>query len=271
MTERYALKNFYEEVARKYCEEEEVYATLRGILRKRFVLARITRFRGQLLDIGCNKGMYLNAYSGGPSVGVDISLSILRKARRRSDLKLVQADAENLFFFRPGSFDHILCSEVIEHCPDPHAVFQGISHVLRPGGSALITVPNWRKKKPFWAEIGLLAAYGVRSPFPEGYIHTAYRPEELARMAEKAGLRVLETGTLEKDVKYAAKIPVLIWRTGNLINRLRPSLSFLKMNDRLFQKLSLLIYRICNLTGLDNYFLKRINEGVRSYILVTPE
>ena len=271
MSDQSALKAFYEEVAGKYREEEEVYSTLRGILRKKFVMARIRRFHGRLLDIGCNRGVYLRNYSGGPAVGIDISLSILLQARSNTTLDLVQADAENLFFFRPQSFDHVLCSEVIEHCLDPHAVFRGICHVLRKGGTALVTAPNWSKKRPYWTELGQLATYGIQGPFQEGYIHTAFRPEELARMAVKEGLSVIDTGTLEKEVKYAAKIPVLMLRTVNLFNRIFHSQRILKMNDRLFQKSSLLIYRLCSLTGLENFFTKRIKEGVRSYILMTTK
>lgn len=39
------------------------------------------------------------------------------------------------------SFDVILCSEVIEHVPDPISAIKEISRILKPGGILLITAP----------------------------------------------------------------------------------------------------------------------------------
>jgi ubiquinone/menaquinone biosynthesis C-methylase UbiE len=40
-----------------------------------------------------------------------------------------------------GSFDAVLCTEVLEHVPEPVRVIQEISRILAPGGSAFITAP----------------------------------------------------------------------------------------------------------------------------------
>ena len=40
-----------------------------------------------------------------------------------------------------GAFDVVLCTEVLEHVPDPAGVVREISRVLRPGGVALLTAP----------------------------------------------------------------------------------------------------------------------------------
>lgn len=40
-----------------------------------------------------------------------------------------------------GSFGAVLCTEVIEHVPEPMHVIQEISRILAPGGSAFITAP----------------------------------------------------------------------------------------------------------------------------------
>jgi ubiquinone/menaquinone biosynthesis C-methylase UbiE len=40
-----------------------------------------------------------------------------------------------------GKFDNVLCTEVLEHVPDPVAVFKELVRVLKPGGQLIITAP----------------------------------------------------------------------------------------------------------------------------------
>ena len=266
------LRDFYEEVGEKYPEEEVVYHTLRGKLRKKFVLEFVHGAKGRFLDVGCNTGVYIREYRNGPAVGVDLALSVLKKARkslpqgRENQVHFVVGSAENLFFLKKYSIDSLICSEVLEHLFHPQRVFDGFAHVLRPGGQGLLTTPNYRRTKPEWIETGELKNYAIQG---EEYFHTAYRPEELEEMARKAGLRVVKSGTLEWEIKYATKIPVLILWTIRAVNRFTfKSTRVESWNLRLFEKLSNLFYELGHATGLEKIFRLLIKEGVRSFILV---
>lgn len=263
-----AFAFFYEEVGAKYPEEEEVYHTLRGRLRKAFILEHLRQMNGRLLDVGCNSGHYLAAYENGPRFGVDVSCSVLYRVPRDLAAHWLVADAERLQTFRPDSFDAVLCSEVLEHCLDPHSVFSGIAHILRPGGQALITTPNYKGRRPEWIPMDSLTDYGIRGDFNGKYYHSAFRPYELRTLAESVGFKVVQCGTLEKEVKYAAKIPAAILISGRLLNKLARSRKIEQLLLRIFNVLSIWIYEVCRVTHLQRILTGFVAEGVRSYILL---
>ncbi|HNW60738.1 MAG TPA: methyltransferase domain-containing protein [bacterium] len=263
-----ALKEFYQQVGAKYPEEEEVYHTLRGMLRRDFILARLRGGKGALLDVGCNRGMYLQAWQGGPRFGLDLSLGALQRTPADLAGRLVQGDAERLDCFRAGTFDHLLCSEVLEHCLHPQAIFAGIARVLKPGGEALLTTPNYRGVRPEYLQLGVLEAYGVECTSGPEYFHTAYRPEELEAMARQAGLEPAESGTLEKEVKYAAKLPAALLLAVRLLNRWIRSPRLGRANEAFFHTFTLACWRLARATGLEKLLLPLVKEGVRSYIVM---
>src|SRR5262249_10145044 len=42
-----------------------------------------------------------------------------------------------------ASFDAVLCTEVLEHLPDPVRALEEMARLLRPGGTFIITAPFW--------------------------------------------------------------------------------------------------------------------------------
>lgn len=262
-------RSFYEEVGEKYPEEDRVYRSLRGRLRKRFVSEWLSKQQGRFLDVGCNRGMYLASYENGPRFGIDISHSVLRLARKDGNLRLAVADAQRLGCLREGSFDFVLCSEVLEHVASPERVVSGIFRVLREGGRVLLTTPNYRGRKPGWVDTGLLRTYGIRGVQGERYFHTAFRHGELAAMGREAGLVVAEQGTLEKEIKYAAKIPALLFVVSRCLNRMTGrSPAWDRWNQRMLDRLTVGIYEFLRALRLDRLLNRFVAEGVRSYVIL---
>jgi SAM-dependent methyltransferase len=102
------LAEFYEEVGQKVPEAELVYATLGGHIRKGFIISALRGLRGTLLDIGCNVGTYCKEYRNGIAFGVDISPSLVAKAKMTVPGSLFfVGDAQSLGV-KDGSFD--MCS-----------------------------------------------------------------------------------------------------------------------------------------------------------------
>lgn len=72
--------------------------------------------------------------------------------------------------FETGAFDQVLCTEVLEHVPDPDAVLGEICRVLAADGALVLTTPlTWGVHHDLdfhrWTELGLrqlLARHGLR-------------------------------------------------------------------------------------------------------------
>lgn len=65
----------------------------------------------------------------------------LRAARYDLALPVVNGAGETLPF-ADGSFDLVICWDVVEHVQDPERLVAELARVLRPGGRALVTVIN---------------------------------------------------------------------------------------------------------------------------------
>jgi ubiquinone/menaquinone biosynthesis C-methylase UbiE len=53
--------------------------------------------------------------------------------------------------FEDGSFDRVIAAEVLEHIPDDMTAMAEIFRVLKPGGSAAVTVPSFLPERICWA------------------------------------------------------------------------------------------------------------------------
>lgn len=62
---------------------------------------------------------------------------------RYPDIECVPANLNGKLPFADASFDYVICQEGIEHMPNQLHLFQELNRVLRPGGRAIVTTPNY--------------------------------------------------------------------------------------------------------------------------------
>lgn len=94
-----------------------------------------------LLDVGCGTGHHLMELRtrGYDVAGVDASDGMLAHARANNpQARIEKAKSEHLPF-DSGTFDYVLCIEVLRYLPDPQPTLNEILRVLKPGGTALVT------------------------------------------------------------------------------------------------------------------------------------
>ncbi|MFG1614109.1 class I SAM-dependent methyltransferase [Nonomuraea wenchangensis] len=85
--------------------------------------------------------------------------------------------------FEDGSFDRVIAAEVLEHIPDDMAAMAEIFRVLRPGGTAAITVPSFLPERICWA---LDEAYHTA---PGGHVRI-YTLAELSAKLKSTGFEI---------------------------------------------------------------------------------
>lgn len=96
---------------------------------------------GRILDLGSGIGGNLAQLSRvAPTVGVELSATAARRAADHAPS--VVGDGSRLPF-RSASFSSVVCTEVLEHVDRPALVFAEMARVLRPGGLAYVTTPNY--------------------------------------------------------------------------------------------------------------------------------
>jgi len=163
---------------------------------------RLAVQKGNLvLDAGCGLGRHsIEFMRRGASVFcMDLDLDSLLKTRYTlanmkqsggappgSGFITHVGDALNLPF-KEGTFDRIICSEVMEHVDDDFKACSELARVLKHNGRIAITVPT------FFSEIIYDALTHEYFTSPGGHVRK-YFPSELAEIMRKNGLEVYAVG-----------------------------------------------------------------------------
>jgi len=134
---------------------------------------------GRLLDIGCQKGEFLfEAQQKGWDV---YGLEFSSKPPNLFNLPIFY-DQIDKAPFAEGYFDLITMWAVLEHVHDPLTMLAHIRRLLKPGGRALILVPNYNS---------IPARLMRHDDVPRHLI--MFTPRTFQRLSEKAGFRVIRT------------------------------------------------------------------------------
>lgn len=141
---------------------------------RRSLAERAGHARGILLDLGCGMKPYEPLFAR--RVERYLSMEYSPTSGYRGNRADLCGDAAAIPLVS-ASFDTVLCTELLEHVPDPDAVASEIARVLRPGGVVLCTAPF---------------AYPVHDP----HDYFRYSPDGVAALFVRNGLEVVEVRPL---------------------------------------------------------------------------
>jgi SAM-dependent methyltransferase len=144
---------------------------------------------GILLDVGCGMKPHEEQFS--PFVDVYLGLEYSPDSGYRGNKADLCGDAAALPL-NDKSVDTILCTEVLEHVPDPERTIAEFSRILRPGGTLITTAPF---------------VYPIHDKFD----FFRYSPDGLAAMMSRHNLTVVEIKPLSGTAVTIALMFNLYW------------------------------------------------------------
>lgn len=198
----------YEYNPRPHGSQEKVIALLDG--------------RKRVLDVGCSTGYLARRLreGGATIVGIDADERVAERAGTFCESVHI-GDVETMELpFEPGSFDAVVCADLIEHLRDPQAFLTRVRPLLRPDGRLVLSTPNIAN----WAlRLGLLFGrfrYTEWGLLDRTHTHLFTR-KTLDECLAAAGYRITK-------FDFTVPVPVLsappVEALAHAIGRVRPSL-----------------------------------------------
>lgn len=113
-------------------------------LRVKNIRALLGNTRDAVLIVGCGSNRDTSIAGTQQKVfAFDLSVrAVSYVSSSSSDFRLFAADALQIPF-EDGVFDLVVCSEVLEHIPDIHSAVKELRRVMKPGGTLVVSSPNW--------------------------------------------------------------------------------------------------------------------------------
>ena len=178
---------------------EKAYHFIKSIALKRKLklLNSFSKNKKNLLDIGCGTGDFLQIASkhGWSISGIEPNDQARALANKKTDNAVY--DVDQLLKFNLEKFDVITLWHVLEHLPNLNEQILKMEKLLKPNGTILIAVPNYKSfdadhYKEFWA------AYDV----PRHLWH--FSKASISSLVGDFGLTVIKTLPMKFDAYYVS-------------------------------------------------------------------
>jgi ubiquinone/menaquinone biosynthesis C-methylase UbiE/peptidoglycan/xylan/chitin deacetylase (PgdA/CDA1 family) len=173
-------------------------------IRRQRVYDLLNDLKGEkVLDIGCGPGVMVDHMvdKGFEFYGVDISEEMIRQARERfGHIRSAQFSTGRIekLEFPDSFFDAVICMGVVEYIEDDGKAVREMARVLKPGGYAIITLPNKRSPYRLWHKVVcnrravdlVKKLIGRRGPT---LIHREYTYESYADLLASQSLKAVDS------------------------------------------------------------------------------
>lgn len=178
------------------------------------ILEMIKKYKncGDLLDVGCGYGFFLNlaAENGWKVSGVELSDGALRYARENYNLNIFRGDVGEIEL-NYRQFDLISLQHILEHISDPVSILKKLSKTLKDDGILVVVVPNASSLVAKFARTNWVC-------FSKASNHVFhYNCKTLNTVLKKSGYKILGFKTIQWESREAMwSVKVFLKRLFNI-------------------------------------------------------
>jgi len=153
------------------------------------LIERLYPKKGNLLDIGCGAGFFLNSAKerGWNCYGMEILFEYVKFAQENFALENIHLESlDESITFEPNTFDVITLWDLIEHLRNPLESLKKIHQIMKPGGLLVMWTPNVKNSiflKEKWTGYRIIQHFYF------------FSGESLTNLLEKAGFKIVSLNT----------------------------------------------------------------------------
>jgi 2-polyprenyl-3-methyl-5-hydroxy-6-metoxy-1,4-benzoquinol methylase len=202
---------------------------------KKSVLGALKWNTQDVLDVGCGTGelaWLIASRTKGRVLGIDYSDTAIAEAKKRPGRKNLLYERADVLKMK-GSFDCVIIIGTLEHMDNPLKILEKLKKLLRPGGSLIVTSPNWSNVRGYIL-LALKNLYDARITLADIHYFT---PLDFEVFAKKLKMKLLwdtiedSWGQGEKMIEdFKKRLPKVVQPTQ--VNRKRTLDLFIKWLDR---------------------------------------
>lgn len=172
----------------------------------RFLRPTLSTLRGNLLDVGCGEMPYRTFLPTEVDyVGIDVPQA--GAFNMSGNDEVIPFDGFSIPF-SDAAFDTVLCTEVLEHSPEPALLIAEIERVLKPGGKLIVTVPFAARVHYAPYDYHRFSKYALVAMFRTFTdVHIEERGSDIAVIANK--LQVLSIRMLKPSASILLRMPLI--------------------------------------------------------------
>ena len=185
---------------------------------ERFLAANVEVIRGRVLE--CGDGTYIARFGG-----VWVERSDVLHPQNGNPAATLVGDFTSGAGIPPAAFDTLVLTQVLPFIYDVHAAARGIHNSLKPGGTALITVPGISQISRFdmdrwgdyWRFTDRSLTRLLEEAFPGGQVRVESWGNSLAASAFLYGLaaeELDEAEMLHRDQDYQLLLTAVVRKAG---------------------------------------------------------